>query len=295
MKGLLNFAHFLEPLHREGIRSYIYYPMQNRDGVLGMLELASIVPNLFTHQVMARLEPAIPLISLAMLKSREAFNTSIEKLVKEKFTALQPSVEWKFSEVAWAYLQTKEPTAETGKIIFENVFPLYGAIDIRNSSIQRNFALQKDLKEHLHLIDTTLDQLQLHVQLTLFEELKFKSQQFQQTIEDILLPEDEVNLNEFLLNDVAPVFAHLQKSDVKLQAIVEDYFKIEKNYEGPISHYRNEYEETLTLINQTVSHFLVEQDAALQLSYPHYFEKYRTDGVEYNIYMGQSMAPATSL
>jgi hypothetical protein len=47
----------------------------------------------------------------------------------------------------------------------------------------------------------------------------------------------------------------------------------------------------MNLINQTVSHYLDKQDEKLQLSYPHYFEKYQTDGVEYNIYIGQSMAP----
>ena len=29
----------------------------------------------------------------------------------------------------------------------------------------------------------------------------------------------------------------------------------------------------------------------MQKSYPHYFEKYRTDGVEYSIYIGQSISP----
>ncbi|MEO6329960.1 MAG: hypothetical protein ABIO55_13570 [Ginsengibacter sp.] len=37
--------------------------------------------------------------------------------------------------------------------------------------------------------------------------------------------------------------------------------------------------------------YLEDQEEVLQQSYPHYFEKYRTDGVEYNIYIGQSMAP----
>lgn len=290
-ESLLGFAPFLKPLFDDGFRSYIYYPMQNSDGLLGMLEIASKVPNLFTQQLMARVEPAIPLISLAMLKSRDAFDNRIERLVKEKFTALQPAVEWKFSEVAWAYLQTKEPTAETGKIFFENVYPLYGAVDIRNSSIERSLAIQRDLKEHLRLVDQTLDELQNYIHLTLLEELQFKSQKFQNAIQNVLLPEDEVHLTDFLLNEVAPVLAHLQKSSSEIQAIVEEYFRIEQNCEGPLYQYRNEYEQTMNLINQTVSHYLDKQDEKLQSSYPHYFEKYQTDGVEYNIYIGQSMAP----
>ncbi|NEU08147.1 hypothetical protein GZH53_07475 [Flavihumibacter sp. R14] len=288
---LLGFATFLAPLYREGIRSYIYYPMQNNDGILGMLELGSTTPNLLTHEVLARLEPAMPLLSLAMLKSRDAFNTRIERLVKEKFTALQPSVEWKFSEAAWAQLQAEEINAEDEKINFDNLYPLYGAIDVRNSSVERSCAIQRDLREHLLLIDTTLDELDSHVQLTLLEELKFKNQKFQESIEKGLRAEDELYLSEFLLNEVEPVFLHLQKSNSLIQDIVDKYFLISQNDKGPLYKFRNEFEQTLTSINEAISQYLEEQDRKLQISYPHYFEKYRTDGVEYNIYIGQTMAP----
>jgi hypothetical protein len=256
-----------------------------------MLELSSPVPNLFNQDMMARVEPAIPLLSVLMLKERDNFNSKIEKLVKEKFTALQPSVEWKFSEVAWEYLKRNGSAEETGEIIFEKVYPLYGAIDIRNSSIERSHAIQKDLKEHLNLIDDTLDKLQSIVQLTLLEGLKFKNQNFLQAIENVLLPEDEVRINEFLENEVEPVFCHLQKSNSEAQLITENYFNLHKDSSSPLYHFRNEYEETLASINQAVLHYLEYQEDVLQRSYPHYFEKYRTDGVEYNIYIGQSMAP----
>jgi hypothetical protein len=290
-ENVLDFARFLRPLFEKGTRSYIFYPMQNSDGVLGMLELSSPVPNLFTHAVMSRLEPAIPLLSLAMLKIRDAFDDRIELLVKEKFTALQPSVEWKFSEVAWEYLKKNDSATETRKIIFENVYPLFGAIDIRNSSVERNHAIQKDLKQHLHLVDDTLAKLQSLLQLNLLEGLKFKNMNFMQTIENGLLPDDEVHINEFLRNEAEPVFSHLEKSNSNARSITENYFSLQKNCSGPLYHYRNEYEETLTTINQALLHYLQEQEENLQKSYPHYFEKYRTDGVEYNIYIGQSMAP----
>jgi hypothetical protein len=288
---MVSFAPFMKSLYDRGIRSFVYYPMQNNDGLLGMLELASPVPNLFTAEVMAKLEPAIPLLSVAMLKSRNTFNSKIEDLVKEKFTALQPSVEWKFSEVAWDYLKNDSSSAETSEIIFENVYPLYGAVDIRNSSVERNHAIQKDLKEHLNLIDETLDKLQSIIQLTLLEELRFKNQNYKKAIENVLFPEDEIRITEFLENEVEPVFSHLQKGNLKVQGITGSYFKVLRDYSGPLYHFRNEYEETLAEINKALINYLEEQEDNLQKSYPHYFEKYRTDGVEYNIYIGQSMAP----
>ena len=138
---MVEMAPFMKDLYEGGARSYIIYPIQNDDGLLGLLELSSPIPNQLDQDVMRRIEPAMPLISLALLKNRDAFNDKIEKLIKEKFTALQPSVEWKFAEVVWEYLHDLgnggSPT-ETGKVVFDNVYPLYGAIDIRNSSSERN-------------------------------------------------------------------------------------------------------------------------------------------------------------
>jgi len=286
-------APFLKPLLAEGIRSYIHYPLQNSDGILGILELASPVPNQLNFEVMSRLEPAIPLLSLALLKTRENFTNKVEKLIKEKFTALQPSVEWKFAEAAWEHLRSNENESAilTCNVAFDNVYPLYGAVDIRNSSVERNSALQKDLKEHLHLVDHLLDQLQTLLQLPLLEGLKFKNQNIQLSIRDAMMPEDEVRIHEFLENEVEPVFLHLQKSNRYAKEPVDLYFNTVHDINGQLCHFHKEYEETLATINKSVLDYLEKEEDAVQKSYPHYFEKYRTDGVEYNIYIGQSIAP----
>ncbi|HEY8968825.1 MAG TPA: GAF domain-containing protein, partial [Puia sp.] len=44
-------------------------------------------------------------------------------------------------------------------------------------------------------------------------------------------------------------------------------------------------------INKTVNRQLEKAMEELQKTYPCYFEKFRTDGVEYDIYIGQSIAP----
>lgn len=279
----------LMPVYDMGIRSYIHYPMQNSDGLLGVLEIGSTIPNLLHFDVMSRLEPAIPLLSVALLKSIDAFHNKIEKVVKEKFTALQQSVDWKFAEVAWESLRNND--AATPNVIFENVYPLYGAIDIRNSSLERSHAIQKDLKEHLNLIDTVLDQLEEQVHLPLLEGLKFKNFTIQQSIQENMMTEDEVRINEFLENEVKPVLTHLQMMNPQVQKVVNDYFEIANSNNSNLSRNRKEYEETLATINETVLQYLDKEEESVQLSYPHYFEKYRTDGVEYNIYIGQSISP----
>jgi hypothetical protein len=287
-------APFLKDLYDGGARSYIIYPIQNNEGLLGVLELASPLPNQLNQEILGRIEPAMPLLSLALLKNRDAFNDRIEKLIKEKFTALQPSVEWKFAEVAWEYLHNHDTggsATTTGKVVFDNVYPLYGAIDIRNSSIERNHAIRKDFTEHLNVVDDTLEQLQSQIQLPLLEGLKFKNYSFRQKIEKSLPAEDELKINEFLEKEVEPVFSHLQKTNIKARESVEQYFTLLKNPNGPLYRFRQEYENSMAAINDSVLECLAQEEEIMQRSYPHYFEKYRTDGVEYTIYIGQSISP----
>jgi hypothetical protein len=292
---LVEMAPFFQDMWNDGTRSYIIYPIQNNEGLLGILELSSRIPNQLNQDIMTRIEPAMPLLSLALLKNRDAFNGKIEKLIKEKFTALQPSVEWKFAEVVWEYMNQHNggTSAETGKVVFDNVYPLYGAIDIRNSSTERNHAIQKDFKQHLNLVDETLDMLEAEIQLPLIEGMKFKNQNFQQKIDKNLPTEDEVKINEFFQKEVEPLFRHLQKTNTKAQGIVEEYFNLIQNCSSYLYKFRNEYESTMATINEAVLECLEREEEKMQRSYPHYFEKYRTDGIEYSIYIGQSISPNT--
>ena len=55
--------------------------------------------------------------------------------------------------------------------------------------------------------------------------------------------------------------------------------------------HRLAYDESVAQINEAVLNYLDKEEEIIQKSYPHYFEKYRTDGIEYNIYIGQSISP----
>lgn len=291
---LTQMAPFLRELWEEGTRSYLIYPVQNNDGFLGLLELASPVPNQLNLDVMSKLEPAMPLISLAFLKNRDTFNQRIERLIKEKFTALQPSVEWKFAKVAWEHMHSQhsnDASTISQNVIFENVHPLYGSVDIRNSSMERMSTIQKDIKAHLDLVNEVMDKLQARVKLPLLEGLKFKIHNFREAIDKNMQAEDEIRINEFFDHELNPVLQHLQKGNTAAKEIITNYFALAEDGKSYLYRYRNEFESSLAAINEAVLEYLEKEEDELQQSYPHYFEKYRTDGVEYNIYIGQSIAP----
>ena len=290
-EAAVTYTPFMKGPFETGYRSFIGYPLQNSDGLLGILQLFSPIEHQLNFEILSRIEPAMPLISLSLLKNRDKFHNKIEKLIKEKFTALQLSVEWKFAEVAWDYLRNSGNDSSKANVSFENVYPLYGAVDIRNSTLERSQAIQKDLKEHLVLIDNILEELQPLLQLPLLDGLKFKNQTIQHSIKDTMVAEDEMRINEFLENEVRPVLLHLQKGNKQAKQIIENYFNTVDAVDSRLNQFRREYDETLAAINEAVLIYLEQEEEAIQKSYPHYFEKYRTDGVEYNIYIGQSIAP----
>lgn len=106
-----------------------------------------------------------------------------------------------------------------------------------------------------------------------------------------LAAEDEIRFNEFIDKDLTSIFNHLQNTDRKLNEVVQRYFSEVEQDGSSLYQYRTEYEETMDTINNAVMNSIIAEEASIQESYPHYFEKYKTDGVEYTIYIGQSIAP----
>src|SRR5687767_11459838 len=123
-------------------------PLFSNNRLAGILEIYTREPGILDEKVLAMLEPAFPVLSQLVQITIDDFNAAIDGVIKEKFTSLQPAVQWKFNEAAWHYLQDVQNKGK-GKIEtigFDSVYPLYGAIDIRNSTIERNKAQLSDLQ-----------------------------------------------------------------------------------------------------------------------------------------------------
>jgi predicted metal-dependent HD superfamily phosphohydrolase len=54
---------------------------------------------------------------------------------------------------------------------------------------------------------------------------------------------------------------------------------------------RKNFEETVTCINMKLATILDERQKMAQEIFPHYFERFKTDGVEHNLYIGESIEP----
>ncbi|MCW3461819.1 hypothetical protein [Chitinophaga nivalis] len=282
---------FLKFLPIKNIRSFVLFPIVHKKEILGVLELASAKENTLNADPLWLLESTYPLLVLMLNRSMNILDSRLNEVIKDQFTALQPSVEWKFVEEAWRYLLTpKDQRKDIENITFEEVYPLYGAVDIRNSSIQQGNAIREDLQEQLELIRDTLETISQEIHLPLLEELQFKTADMLQNLSNNLQAGEDMKVNEFMDQEIQPVLEHLCEGNEQLKPLLRNYFsKIDKT-EGYVFHHRREYEESLSSLNMAISQYLEKERDYIQQSFPCYFEKYRTDGIEYTIYIGQSIA-----
>ncbi|MEI6950582.1 hypothetical protein V9K67_25585 [Paraflavisolibacter sp. H34] len=276
------------------VRSLILCPLKSEEGqLLGLLEISSAEAGKLKFEHVLKLQPGIPLFSLALGKTNEVLELQINKIIKEHFTAIQPAVEWKFVEAAFNYLQHKQGngSAKMANINFEAVYPLYGAIDIRNSSVERNNAIQLDLMEQLTRARSLLEAANKSMPLDLLKELQFRIDKYIAATSDTLLSDDEMVIYDFLQIEIDALFRHLQRENPKLRKAVDEYFAALDPQRNIVYQHRKEYEDSITRINDVLDRFIDQEQRVAQEVFPHYFERYITDGIEFNIYLGQSLAP----
>ncbi|MES2775703.1 MAG: GAF domain-containing protein [Bacteroidota bacterium] len=282
-------------MHNAGVSSFALLPVFYNKKLVGAIEVFSKIKGALNEKVLATMEPARELLAQLLENTITAFDDEIEAVTKEKFTSLQPSVQWKFNEVAWHYLQKRKDGVaqqEPEEISFENVYPLYGAVDVRNSTIERNAALNKDLVVQFDVLLSVLQQLKKHTGFGLLDEKIYAAKQWAEKVSpNASLFNQEVKLNDFLENDMVPFLIKFTDKQPELFAIAETYFNAIDERTGIAYQNRRALEASMTTVISSVNNYFDLFRNEIQQAYPCYFEKFRTDGVEYDIYIGQSITP----
>lgn len=286
----------MEAIRKCGIRSYSILPVTYSGQTVGLLEVYAKAELVLDDRLLSKLSRAIPLLGQLFQYHIEEFNTKMDEIIKDKFTALQPSVQWKFNEHAWDFLhqdKDQQLAQEIATVTFKELYPLFGAIDIRNSTIERNQALLEDLKIQLGLLSHTILQLKEILKLELLDKLLFNARDLIEKINKLDSSLQENVISEFLDFEVHPVLKHIRETQPKATQIIAPYFQSILPDTGASFQHRRTLESAMQMINTTVGEYLENSQKELQVTYPFYFAKFRSDGVEYDIYIGQSIAPHT--
>ncbi|MCH2214333.1 MAG: GAF domain-containing protein [Flavobacteriales bacterium] len=274
------------------IKSMILIPLVLNNHVVGLFEIVSEEVNAFSSLDLLRFNDLIPLLAISVERVRNEEETEVTRIIKDKFTSLHSAVEWKFQEVALDYLDAEKKNEEKslGEVVFENVHPLYGSSDVRNSSTIRNGCIQIDLVSQLDMVSDVLKHVIKKHPFPIYKELEFEVQNFRVRVSDRLLSDEEVQVVEFIRTEIEPLFKHLYDDNKDLQEHIDKYFDALDDNHGIIYHKRKAFEDSIEMINHMSYSLIEKEEEKTQQMFPYYFENYKTDGVEYNIYIGQSIA-----
>src|SRR5690606_2534951 len=118
-----------------------------------VLELCSFENETFDPMMLDTLGYLAPSLSLALHRQAENLDFRIKSVIRKNFTAIHPVVEWKFDDIALDYVLDEEAgkNPEIQPIVFQDVYPLYAAVDVKNSSTERNNAMHDDFVTQLDM------------------------------------------------------------------------------------------------------------------------------------------------
>ena len=280
----------IKTLYDQGVKSVILAPIANDNGLLGVLELVSNEPKVLNSINANKLVDVMPYIVSAVERSTEEEENLIEAIIQQECTSIHPSVYWKFREEAKQFIkgQFNGNQVAFNKIAFKNIYPLYGQIDIKGSSVARNKATAQDLTLQLLAAKQILRDALLLENLPFYEQLIYQIDGFLSDLNTNFQVDSEQQISSFLNKEIRTIFKHLLSVE-SLTADIENYFNSLSKKVNSLYHHRKNYDNTVSEINKKMAAMLDEKQEEAQKMYPHFFERFKTDGVEHNMYIGESI------
>ena len=274
-----------------GARSMLISPLFYQGEAIGTLEILSPRPRDLGAIDAMLLKQITPIFSVALKRGLDEMNNTIQSIIKEKCTAVHPSVEWRFQKAAFNHmdrLRVGQPS-EMEPIIFKDVIPFYAQSDIRGSSEGRNMGIQADLTEQLNLALDIMKWAEKAKSWPLIGEFKYRIEKRIEGVRAGLASDEEASISYFLSREVEPTFEDLLGLGPRVVRAVENYRKAIDPMVGVVYRKRREFEESVSMLNETLSAYLDGEETEAQSVFPHYFEKRQTDGIDYMMYVGASM------
>lgn len=285
---------FDERIKASGVKTYLCIPLIHNHALSGIMEVYSHRLDQLDNETIQSLRALVPLLSQLSYDITAEFKKRIDEIIINRFTTIQPAVQWKFNHIAAQYIQeleNDEQNAHIKPVIFEEVYPLYGAIDVKDSTVIRNASILKDFGFKVKQLALLIDELSRDGKHQLIIDFSKRVDQITLSLDQISFDESMVKIIEFFRKDVQPFIEAARREFSRKHAIIEHYAKHFFTNRETGEFYRNEFETSLWKINQIISKELNHFNSFIQGNYPSYFQKFRTDGIEYDIYIGESITP----
>jgi hypothetical protein len=281
-----------EQVLAKGIKNVIVIPLFDDEELIGVLELGSPNSNELNNSFKFKFKEICPLFEIAVKRGSDETDNQIRAIIKEEYTAIHPSVEWRFINAAFNILEKRRQGIERPEpemVIFEDVYPLYAAYDIRSSSILRNDSIRADMTRQLSMAMDALEEINNVVKMPLLEEISYRINNVKMDLQQGLVTDDGESARRLLQGEIEPMLKTFDREYSGQFKTIAAYFDSLDDDLGIIYDKRKDFELSVNRINEALAKFLDKEQVQTQKIFPHYCEKYNTDGLEYNIYIGQSI------
>ncbi len=293
LQALPNQSSVIESLIDAGFRSLLIAPLLNQhDQIIGLLELGSPHVDEISQLIKLRIKEFTGLFGIAVERVRKEIDNHVDAIIRKEFTSIHPSVEWRFEENAlklMGQMQSDDKPTTMEPIIFKDIYPLYGQADIVGSTKYRNEAIQYDLLENLRLAHDVLKKCSQVCVYPSLDQIAIEAMDFSRELKENITSSHEFHIVEFLKKEVHPVLHILKENSSQMNQWITGYFEQLEPSLGIVYKKRKDYEQSVSFINTTISELLDKEQENAQKIIPHFYDKYQTDGVAYNIYAGQSL------
>lgn len=188
------------------MKSAILAPIAYQGQLLGVLELVSTTVNALNGVNAKKLDDVMPFIITAVVRTKIEEENMIDAVIQNECTAVHGSVYWRFQEEAKRFIRDKAQGKDPSftEIVFKDVYPLYGQIDIKDSSKARNKAIQTDLIIQLSQIHDVLERANEEQELPIYGELMFRVKRHLDSIKELLYTNSEQAIFDFVKEEINP-------------------------------------------------------------------------------------------
>lgn len=277
-------------LKKNKINSFMVIPIMKDGDLLAIMEFTSPLANSFNGLKLKKMEFFTDMILFSLNRFSFEKNFQIEAIIQREYTTIHDSVVWKFRNEAEKYFNASlsKKIYTLKQISFKNLTPVFGFSDIRSSSEKRFNLMLEDLNQQidsLHGIFTLInsDSEKYLLALDIFEN----------ELNNEIKADSEQRFQRLLREEIHPFLqAKLEiKSSSEIKAKIKDYFTQVFTQNDLFYGNRKSLDDSITLVNRKLADMLDESQVQAQQIFPHYYERFKSDGVEHNLYTGQNIAP----
>ncbi len=127
--------------------------------------------------------------------------------------------------------------------------------------------------------------------LPVYEELIFIIDGHIHILEFNMDAASEHDIQSFLNSEIEPILPQLSKINAGIATLIKAYYESLNSELHILYDERKAFDKSVLHLNNVLADFIDKKQLEAQLMFPHYFERFKTDGVEFNMYIGESISP----